>query len=421
MQTTRFKTRLSFGTLALCALSCSAVAEDDDGVTHWNVSGFGTIGYTQSDKYDERIPRRTINQSGATNADSGLMMDSRMGFQVKGQLTDHWDVVGQFVARQQLAERLEDHVDIAFARYRSNQEWEIAFGRLSFDLFFLSDHTNIGYSYDWVRPPTEFYGFMPFDSFDGIKIANEWGDFDSSWRWNLSVGKVKSKFDADVLAQSDDVDSTRGEPIYASELSWQGGPWHLRGSLAHYSFEQEYADRDQIEKEIELLQPYWPDVGRIIHDFSSQFKIRYGSLGASWQQDGWKVQGEWNIIDSDSITFDGQRAYVSVAKRVDQLLPFFAVGYASDNRVINYGRPNADAGLEPIYDEVINAIENFRHNQHSFSLGVRWDFAQQKALKLQCDQFHFDAHSGSIYGRVDLQYPQAETKSWCSVAFDWVF
>jgi hypothetical protein len=415
--------------MAVLMVTSLQASADDWLSENWQFNGFGTISYTQTDKYDDRIPRRNIYQSGAKLRDNGFLMDSRLGLQLKGQLNDHWDVVGQVVARQQLANNPEDYIDIAFARYRANNEWVFTIGRQAFDLFFLSDHRNTGYSYDWIRPPTEFYGFMPYDSFDGIKIAKEWGDFDNDWHWNVSVGNIKSKFDVDVLAQSEDVDSTKAKPIYSTELSWQTGKWQVRASFSVLKFEQDLAGEREFNELTGVIRPYWPGFDRIAEDFSRRANLRYGALGASWQHDGWKVQSEWNIIDSNFIGFNGQRAYFHVSKRWQAWQPFVSFGIARDDKQFKYERPLANAqteidldfDLDPIYDEVADVVRGMRHNQKSISVGVRWDFSAQKALKLQCDKFYFEAGSGSIHGSVDLLYAKDESRSWCSVAFDWVF
>ncbi len=405
-----------------CILTTFTAQADDDWLgENWQVNGFGTISYTNTDKYDSRIPRRNINQSGVQLKKNGFLMDSRVGLQIKGQLNDHWEVVGQAVARQQYANHLEDYIDLAFARYRYNNEWQVALGRQAFDLFFLSDHRNTGYSYDWVRPPTEFYGFMPYDSFDGVKVVRDWGDFDSAWRWNFSVGNIKAKFDGDVLARTSEVDSTKARPIYGSELSWQSGQWRLRANVAVLKFEQKSNDRAYFDELESQVAPFWPGFRRIIADLGRNTNLRYGALGAAWQSGEWKVQSEWNIIDADFIGIGGQRAYVHVAKRWDDWQPFVTVGYAHDNQRNHYPPPPMGIGFDPIFAGIDELVENVRYNQTSISLGARWDFAAQKALKFQCDRFYFDAGSGSIHGRIDSSYRHDETRSWCSVAFDWVF
>jgi hypothetical protein len=400
---------------------------------NWSFNGFGTIGYTQTDKYDDRIPRRTIFQSGSKLQNNGFLLDSRLGFQIKGQITDHWDVVGQLVAREQFANSFEDYVDIGFARYSTQNQWTFSFGRQAFDLFFLSDHQSTGYSYDWVRPPTEYYGSIPYSSFDGFKITKQWGDFDNDWQWKLSVGNIEAEFDNDVAVNSTEVDTTKANPVYGTELTWQTGQWHVRASYALFKFEKALAYDGHLDAQVNDISSFWPDFGRIIGDFTVKYDLSMISLGVLWQQNGWKVQSELSHISTNFIGDNGDRAYFHVAKRFKNWQPFVTLGYAHDNQQLRYAPPpyippsdNENLNdlvkeLNEFYVEVVDVAKSMRHNQHSISLGVRWDVAAQKALKLQCDKFYFKAGSGSIYGRTDFKYRNDESRSWCSVAFDWVF
>ncbi|MFT4925781.1 MAG: hypothetical protein ACI8WB_001876 [Phenylobacterium sp.] len=400
----------------------SSIASADDWFDqNWSLNGFGTLGYTQTNKYDERIPRRNITQSGKNLQDSGFLMDSRLGLQVKGQLTDHWEFVSQLVVREQFSHSLEDYIDIGFFRYRTQSGWQVGIGRQAFDLFFLSDHHNTSYSYDWIRPPTEFYGFMPYESFDGFKVVKNWGDFDNDWHWGLSVGNIEAKFDSDVLAESQDVDSLEANPIYSTELSWQTGQWQLRASYAILKFAQEAGELEELEALADEIRPIWPGFDQVVADASRHSTLRYTTLGAAWHHGDWKVQSEWSTIDSNFTSFKGQRAYFHVSKRWQDWQPFVSLGYAHDNQKVPYRKPPPDAGFDEFFADVSGGIEAMRHNQHSFTLGVRWDFARQKALKLQCDYFYFKRGSGSVHGRVDGRYRKDERRNWCSAAIDWVF
>ncbi len=408
--------------LGLLALPASCFADEP---SKWHFNGFGTLSYTNTSKYDDRIIRRNVNQSGAAVQDNGFLLDSRLGLQAKWNISDRLELTAQAVAREQLDTELLDYVDMFYLSYFIDDQWRFSVGRQAFDLFFMSDYHNTGYSYAWVRPPTEFYGTMPYQSFDGIKISRDWGDFDSSWRWRLSLGNIESKFDADVMVESDDIDSTEAKPIFSTELGWQSGQWHLRGSFAHMRFKHELGDeteREALQMLSDEISPFWQDFSGIVNEFTEDFILRIWSLGASWEQDDWHVQGEWSNVDSDIITFDGQRAYLQVAKRWQNWQPFITVGYAKDDSEVRYGPPPPGVPvLTEFYEEMVNFSHNMRHNQKSISLGVRWDFASQKALKLQCDRYYFDAWSGSIHGRVDFRYPNDEIRSWCTASFDWVF
>lgn len=399
----------------------------------WHFTGFGTLGYTTAGNHDDRYFRRNIYQDGLDLHRDGWLVDSRLGLQVRGEINDNWDVVAQAVVRHQYANDIEDYFDVAFIRYRPDDRWEFTFGRQPFDLFFLSDHRNTAYSYDWVRPPTEFYGIIPYDSFDGVKVARKWGDFDSEWRFSLSVGNIKEQFETDAFDEDDDEpgeeesqDITRAEPIYNAELTWQRNEWQFRANYALLEFKQEFDEVLEFEFLVDVIGPFWPDLFLIRDDFLIDTTMNYAAVGAYWNTAEWKFKTEFSVIDADFAHFNGERAYVHLSRRFGDWSPYASVGYAHDDRVFGYRPPLVDAlfdgtDLIEFFDDVREEYTALRNNQHSVSLGVRWDFAPKKALKFQCDRFYFDAGSGSVQGRPDADYSRDEEKTWCSLNFDWVF
>lgn len=405
------------GLLLVSSPAYSAHSLDDN----WEITGFGTIGFAQTDKYQDRTLRRNVYQDSRKLRDDPFLTDSRFGLQIHGTISDHWEITGQVIARYQIARNPEDYIRFLFMRYRLDNEWQLALGRQPFDLFFLSDHRDVGYSYDWVRPPTELYGFIPYDSFDGIKVTKEWGTFDSSWSWNASIGNIKSKFESGATIEDEQNETTTAKPIYGTEINWQSDTWQVRANMALLKFRQEIDSEENLRQLMESITPFWPDFKRVIGDFVKDTTLRYGAIGASWQDNGWKIQTEFSILDADFVNFNGERAYFHVAHRFQNWLPFVTLGYAHDSNSHTYTPPPLDSGLDTLYEDVQEEVMSFRHNQHSVSVGVRWDFARQKALKTQCDRFFFKENSGSLHVRVDEKYRQNETKTWCSISFDWVF
>lgn len=408
--------------------------------TNWQVTGFATVGYTQSSKYDDRLFRRNITQNGAELESNGFLVDSRLGLQLKSELNDHWELVFQGVLKEQYASNWGDYIDVAFARYRASDEWQFTFGRQPFDLFIMSDHINVGYSYDFVRPPTEFYGYIPFDSYDGLGITRTWGDFDSEWSLDFSVGFLDEEFESDSFEEDDfnepdgngsqNDDKTKAEPIYNAALNWRSNEWHLRANFALLEFELQFDDAGEFDQFVDLFAPIWQGPRQVRDAFLVNNKMRYFSVGGAWQSNGWKVQSEVSVIDADFAYYNGERAYVHVSKRFGDWLPYATLGYANDDSRIAYQRIE-DVELPPdftllpdlvaIQADFDEEITGLRTNQHSLGLGIRWDFASQKAIKFQCDKYWFEPGSGSVHGRKDNQYLNSETRSWCSLNMDWVF
>lgn len=396
------------------------------------IKGFGTLGYSNAGKYEDRTFRRNVYQDGMRLRDNGFLVDSRVGMQITGELNNHWDFMLLGVYKEQFGDDFIDYIDAAFVRYNSAENWQVTIGRQPFDMFFLSDHRNVGYSYDWVRPPTEFYGFIPYDSFDGVKFSKNWGDFDNEWSWNFSVGLIKEKFENKAFEDDrpDVEDVSEARPIYNTELTWRRANWSFRANYAFLKFKQDLDDSEFIEELVWTLEDYWPELPDLAEKFLVNNILRYLSVGAQWEKDDWKVQTELSKIDANFIHYNGWRGYFHVSKRFGDFMPYATYGFARDDsrhpfrRVSELDLPD-DPELRSIILTVQRgmdvSIRSVRQNQRSLALGVRWDFAAQKAVKFQCDQYWFDKKSGSIHGRIKKAPDNDDTRSWCSLTFDWVF
>lgn len=414
-----------------CETACEEAYEEGF-LDTLEIKGFGTIGYTNAKKYEDRAFRRNVYQDGERLRDNGFLVDSRIGMQVTGEIGAHWDFMFLGVYKEQYGDDFIDYIDAAFLRYNSTNNWQVSLGRQPFDVFFLSDHRNVGYSYDWVRPPTEFYGFIPYDSFDGIKVSHNWGDFDNDWTWNISVGFIEEKFENQAFEDDrpDAEDVTEARPIYNTELRWRRNNWTFRANYAYLKFKQDLDDSEDIEDLLDELIDYWPELPELSDDFVANTNMRYVSLGAQWEKGDWKIQTEISKVNADFIHYNGWRGYFHVHKRFGEFMPYATFGYARDNSDRSFRRiPNAELPDDPWLRNAIimvqrgmeQSIRSVRQNQRSFAMGVRWDFARQKAAKFQCDQYWFDDESGSVHGLLKGAHVKDDTRSWCSLTFDWVF
>lgn len=423
---------------------------------NWRVHGFGTVGYADTGKYDNSILRRNVYQNTEEIKKHGYKLDSRIGLQATGELSPRWSWVLQGVLKHQFINDVTDYIDVAMLRYQPNDEWQISVGRQPFDLFFLSDHRNVGYSYDWVRPPTEFYGVIPYDYFDGAKFVHRWGDFDNAWTLSFSIGFIEDSYeiisfgehsarnrdasdnDDEIGSQDNNEDNSRrpdfddvvrAEPIYNTELTWRVGRWHLRANYAYLDYEQEL-DSGEIDDTLGEVDDVWPGLNDFFEEFSLKDELHYYALGASWEHEGWAVRSEISHADAGGLNFSGQRGYLHVRKRWQNWSPFITLGYANDSASISYQRLEQtditmDSSLYPSLSRIqrnLDAITSaVKQNQRNVSLGVRWDFSHHKALKFQCDLIHTDPHSGSIHTIVMRNFTRSSTRKWCSATLDWVF
>ncbi len=396
----------------------------------WELTGFGTLGYAESGKYDDLVLKRNITQRSKKIEDHGWLVDSKLGFQVRKELKPHWDVVGQIVAQEKVSNSIEKSIEMAFLRYQSDEMWSFQLGRMVLDTFLLSDHRNVGYSYHSVRPQTEFYAWIPYSHYDGMKTIFEFGDFDSSLRFEAFIGKTKATVNIGYNDDDTSNNYVKSAPIYGAGVTWEKDELTLRAYIARFRFTQNTNAINRLMDTVNnpLVYVPWPESIEIANDYSIENqKVTYSSIGFSWTPGPWLVQGEVSNVTSTFFgSYDGQRAYFQLGHRFGEFLPHMGYSYSWDERDFPYDPPPPDPQLLGLYALLKDNMSSGLIDQSSMTVGVRWDFATQKALKLQCDFATLDDNSLGIYPTQDT--PELGTRnwkkssrSWCSTTFDWVF
>ncbi len=391
----------------------------------WNFSGFGTLGYAQSDKYSDFILKRNISQRSQKIEDNGFLVDSRLGFQVSKEFFTDWDLVTQLVLKEKVHNNVENSLEMAFVRYQFNPMWSVRFGRMVLDSFLLSDHRNIGFSYHWVRPPTEFYGWIPYNHYDGIKASFELGDFERYLRLDVFSGKSDATVNIGYGDGGASYNYVNANSIIGMGITWEKGDLALRSYSSKFKIADEIAAIKQLKAltSTPAVQSNWPQAQQIAQDYGLEnADYTYYSLGLLWEPGTWMLQAEVSDVNSSSFgTYSGQRGYVHLAYRFATFLPHISYSRSWDDT--DYAYESAPPGFEDLEAVIIDNELSGLIKQYTISLGLRWDFASQKALKLQCDRTTIKEGSFGIFPTpkgVPRIMPEA-IRTWCSATFDWLF
>jgi predicted porin len=141
------------------------------------------------------------------------------------------------------------------------------------------------------------------------------------------------------------------------------------------------------------------------------------ALGASYNPGKWFLMGELGYFDSHSVFGKGPAWYVSGGYRIGKFTPY--VTYAqvradnlSDPGLTVSALPPSLVGPANDLNFALNSVLSTRYDQSTISVGGRWDFMKNTALKLQFDHTRIGAGSTGILintqpgfqlgGKVDL-------------------
>jgi hypothetical protein len=148
--------------LLLSAASLSAHAVD------FSFSGYGTIGYAQSD--DEKAYQRFIDDNGTFKRDTVL------GVQLSARVNPEWSATVQ----AKLAPATDSDQDVkatlswAFVSYRPSDDWLLRAGKLRIPFYLNSENADVGTTFTPARLPIEVYSTAATVDFVGASFAKTW-------------------------------------------------------------------------------------------------------------------------------------------------------------------------------------------------------------------------------------------------------
>ncbi|MBF0228634.1 MAG: hypothetical protein HQK63_03455 [Desulfamplus sp.] len=373
-----------------------------DDLSELKISGYGTI----STSFDDREfikPARDVGQSSNQiyRKDFVTLMDSRFGLQAHYRANQDLDFVVQGVLRDQAYVTFKNSWELGYFAFRPSSWLELRGGRIGYDAFLMSDTRNLGYAYSWVRPPIEFYGWIPIFHIDGADATFRLGGEDSQWRVRLQAGEQSFM----VPINNTDFDSsTRG--LHAMTISRQSGNITIKAGYSKFSFKNEfslfsnfhsgegYRGLEQIMADTTLSSEIIEEARYLRNNLTfKDIDITYLTLGASYDDGDWIAQAEIAQSTSSAEVFShGKMAYAALGYRIGDFTPylmFAAIRAGNDVR-----QPLADwSALEEswLQSESVGIINTTRMHQETLSLGVRWDFHLQAALKFQLDNTHYNS------------------------------
>jgi predicted porin len=156
--------------------------------------------------------------------------------------------------------------------------------------------------------------------------------------------------------------------------------------------------------------------------------VTFLGLGASYDPGTWFLMVEWAKFNTHSILGTKNAGYVSGGYRFGKVTPYAtyarikADSNTSDPGVGIVGLPPQVAGLALQLNAILNQQLNAIPRQATASIGARWDFARNAAIKVQYDRVSLDSGSFGTFGNVQrgLFQPGGRVQI-ISATFDFVF
>lgn len=378
------------------------------------LNGFGTLGGT----YNSTDQATFIRDKGQPDGprDDGVFWgtDSRIGIQGSWRPSEDVEAMLQVVSKYRYDGSYRPTVTWGFLKYAFTPNLELRLGRLGFDIYFNADSSEVGYAYLWVRPPVEFYLPIHYTYFDG-------GDL--TLRYPLGDGMLKSKLFGgktdETIASSVGTDYTLDGAMWGGLVEYQLPKWLFRAGFNVSRLDDDYAQLTPLLGALRMTGV--PQAAAVADDLRlTKGNYVFLAAGLAYEDGPWRAMAGITHIDSDNLlSHSALSTTFSLGYRINRWTPYIIYSRAESDH------PRASTGLPNIYpyallNAAVDEATSFNQfDQDTFSVGARYDFAKNAALKMQVDRTHSRNNPSMFWVEADPDWDGNATIF--SVTLDFVF
>ena len=409
--------RLGIAFLVPSVLSLSTALAEETRAIDYTVSGFGTVGLAHSSERQADFTNSPfLKKTGAGFSDDwSAHVDSVLGVQVAANINPQVSAVLQVISQQRYDGTYTPEVEWANVKYQFNPDFNVRIGRTAMPSLLVSDYRYVGYSTPWVRAPMEIYGVIPITKNDGA---------DASYR--LYIGGAATTFQASY-GHSEIKNDNGVAPILINNAVGIFNTTEIGHAIFHLAYQEADLTFPLTNPLFDGFRQFGPAGVAIADRYNANDRrIKLTALGAIYDRDDWFVMGEWSQLVSASFIGAQTGWYVSGGYRMGEFTPFAT--YAQSGKKSNTTDPGLNPATLPPYLAGSVAVLNAGLTSvlqgasgQTLSLGSRWDFTRNVALKLQYDVAKLNAESSGILTNKQPGYQPGGAYNVFSVALNFVF
>lgn len=381
---------------SFCHAETTALALDNDA---FMLKGFGTLGLARSDT-DTAEYVRDLSQPQGLTKNWSPKIDSVLGVQANLKLGAQIEGVVQLISRYRYDGSYKPEVSWLFLRHDFTPDFQVRLGRMGTEFYMLGDSRLIGYSNVNIRPAPDFYGPLVFSYFDGI---------DASLSSSLGNGLLRAKVFAGVSPESTPfVDpltlDLNGSRVIGGHIDYMLGAWQFRVASAAVEFSSNLPFDPLLNLPLSTLVPELN---------TKNTQARFDSLGVVYDKGPLRIHAMLGRIEYESEAYEDSRAgFILGAYRVGQFTPY--LGYSATQ-----SSASSISSIGPLTGLAQTLTTATHSDQHTITLGARWDFYQNMALKLQLDAIRGNPNSVFPFRGKNVQWDGSMNVM--SLALDFAF
>lgn len=369
--------------LVFASFALAPVAQADD-LSDWlKIDGFGTIG-TYKGSSDVAGVRTDQKQRVVSFNDWRFDGDSQASLQATLNPHGKLKAVLQLISKKDINGSNKPTVEWAYVSYPVTSDIDFKVGRTVAPIFMMSDYRNLTYAQTMARPQTEIYQVNPITFQDGATA-----------RWDKKIGSGMFQLEGffgktKVSVAGGDVDLNR---VKGLSVKWGQDSWSVR---AGYSWYDASVIAPTVEASIKTLVSL-PTVvctncASVIASEATRtgIKANISTLGATFDNGEWIGQAEWSKRETNTVVINAVSGWnVMAGYRINDFTPYAGLS----NYRVDATKTNLTPG--PFAPVPVRAQLNYLNqsfmgtgdpSRDAVTVGVRWDFARNLALKAQYER-----------------------------------
>jgi hypothetical protein len=402
---------------ALLGAGLLASAAHGQSLPELKFSGFGTLGVAHTNERNADVSSTITQPSGVGfTRSTSINPDSKLGGQLDAVFNDRWSAVLQVVAQHRHDNSFMPQVEWANVKFQATPEFSVRLGRIAAPTFLVSDSRFVGYAQTWIRPPFEVYGVVPITSNDGLDLTYRKQFGSVTHTLQAFYGKAKARLKSG---------SAEADPGWGINDSMQYGDWTLRAGYTANKVDLDMAGINTLLGGIGAFAAAPAPIGTTAAALAQKYSPKNLNLGAfslaaSYDPGKWFVMSEFVDFRGDGILADSRSWYVTGGYRFGTVTPYATFAHTKAKVAVEAGIPLPAAA--PINAGLNAALNNqFNASQSTASVGARWDFMKNTALKAQYDRIDLGAGSAGRLTNVQPGFVRGSHVNLFSVALDFVF
>ena len=382
-------------------------------------SGFGTLGYAQSDQ--SRHYQRFIDNDGS------FRRDSILGTQLDARFSPQWGATVQAkLAPSDHSDRTyQASMAWAFVSWRPTDDWLVRAGKIRLPLMLNTENNDVGATFDFVRLPQEVYSISPMTDIVGLGVSKTWVGDSTDVILEAYTGSAKAYWRFFGRERTIEQPSSPGTFFLPVNIHSTGVVMTARSldNTFRIGYHEVRASRDGAKIGAPIIQTPLGG-GRVAYSVgvggSDQITVPVFTLGASIVLPAdIRLTSEYANIRVDSFSEGLSRwgAYLALSKRLGVWTPYvyFAKMKSTDSSLEKYRKLNGNnfpppfSALNSSQKLLADIVDPF--DQTTSALGTSYRLSPTSLIKAEVSQVRtgevssfIDAPSGgdSAHKRLDV-------------------